>query len=143
MLNKQVIKKIRKSICVGVLAANMTLIPVAANNDLSDVFREARWNNISSAALTIGFDANDIGYFGISVTGYKGCTGFDGQMCLYDENGKFLKSWAISDFDSPYDQERTYQCEDGKTYTVKFQGYAYGEGRLYDDIELSVTDTCE
>lgn len=142
LLNKQVIKKIRKTICASTLALTMATVPVAAS-DIPIVIREARWNNIAMANLTIGFDANNIGYFGISVDGYRYCTGFDGQMCLYDENGKFLKSWAISDFDSPYDQERTYQCEDGKTYTVKFQGYAYGEGRLYDDIELSVTDTCE
>lgn len=124
------------------LALGMTVLPIVASD--SPMSRmEARWNNISTSTVSIGFDENNIGYFGISVTPYKGCRGFDGQMCLYDANGNFLKSWAISDFESPFDQERTYQCEDGKTYTVTFQGYAYGTGTMYDDIVLSVTDTCE
>lgn len=122
------------------LALGMAVLPVAAS-DYPTTRMEARWNNISCAALTIGFDENDLGYFSISVTGYTGCRGFEGQMCLYDGNGAFLKSWAISDFDSPFGQERTYQCEKGKSYTVKFQGYAYGTGS-YDDIILSVSDTC-
>lgn len=142
MLNKEVIKKIKKTVCASALALNMAVVPVAAANDMSNMIREARWNNISAAVLTIGFDEDNMGYFGISLEEYRGCRGFDGQMCLYDGNGGFLKSWAISDFESPFDQERTYQCEEGKTYTVTFQGYAYGD-KPFDDITLSVTDTCE
>lgn len=141
-MNKEIKKRMKTTMGAVVLALGMAVLPVAAS-DYPVAQMEARWNNISCAALTIGFDDNNVGYFGASVTGYTGCRGFEGQMCLYDENGNFLKSWAISDFESPFDQERTYQCEDGKTYTVTFQGYAYGTGTMYDDIVLSVTDTCE
>lgn len=105
---------------------------------------EPRWNNIAVAALTIGFDANNVGHFLISLDHYSSCTGLSGQMRLLDESGNLLASWAIYDDVSPYGVERTYQCQKGRTYTLTFQGYAYGDGNtMFDDIELSVSDTCE
>ena len=105
---------------------------------------ESRWNNIAVANLSIGFDSNNMGYFSISLDYYPSCTGLSGQMRLYDENGTLLAGWAIYDDVSPYGVEKTYQCQSGKTYTVTFQGYAYGNGStMYDDINLSGTDTCD
>lgn len=141
----------QKAVCAALVVCNFVVLPVCADNSVSQVLRyedddqqQARWNNIATAELSIGFDANHVGYFDISVTPYWDVfTGFDGQMVLYDENGGFLKSWAISAFERPYDIEHTYQCEKGKTYTIWFQGYAYGNGTMFDEIDLSVSDKCE
>ena len=135
-----------KKISGGVLAALMALTiatsPVQAENIA--MCAEARWNNIAVAALNIGFDANNMGYFSISLNAYPTCTGLSGQMRLLDENGNFLASWAVYDDVEPYAVERTYQCQEGRTYTLTFQGYAYGNGTTqFDDINLSVTDTCD
>lgn len=150
-MNIEIKKWLKKAVCAALVVGNIVVLPVCADNSVSQILRyedndqqQARWNNIGAAVLSVGFRADNTGYFGISITPYRNiCTGFDGQLILYDENGGFLKSWAISDFESPYDQERSYQCEDGKTYTIRFQGYAYGNGTMFDEIDLSVTDTCE
>ncbi len=132
---------------IGILVANfiacyMTVMPVCAEGIVTCA--EPRWSNIGAAVLTIGFDSNNIGYFGISLEPYASCTGLSGQMRLYDEYGNLLAGWAIYDDVDPYMAERTYQCQEGKSYTVTFQGYAYGNGStMYDDINLSVTDICE
>lgn len=136
-------KRICRIILTIMLVINAVFLPVSAANDVAMTSIEPRFNNIFSATLTIGFDANNIAYLGISVSPYSHCTGFDGIMRLYDANGNQLKSWSISDFSEPYSSEKTWQCEEGKTYTVTFQGYAYGTNSMYDDINLSVTDTCE
>ena len=139
--------KIQKKI-IGIMLmlsiiCKVFVLPVNAAEHVV-VYAEPRYNNIARATLSIGFDSNNVGYFGISVSPYASCTGISGQMRLLDENGNLLASWAISDEVSPYMAERTYQCEAGKTYTVTFQGYAYGDGTtIFDDIELSVSDTCE
>lgn len=105
---------------------------------------EPRWNNVATASLSIGFDSNNMGYFSISLNPYPSCTGLSGMMRLLDENGNLLASWAVFDDVEPYGVERTYQCQKGRTYTVTFQGYAYGDGTtMFDDIVLSVSDTCE
>ena len=135
-------KKSFKFICAVLLAVNMMFLPVYAAHSVATC-AEPRWNNISKSTLTIGFDANNIAYLGISVTPYPNCTGFDGMLRFYDAEGNQLDSWSIYDHESPYDVEKTYQCEEGKTYTVTFQGYAYGTNSMYDEINLSVTDTCE
>ena len=149
-MNAYIKKKVKRAAGAMLLALNMAVLPVCAENASTQILTgkidsmQARWNNIGAANLTIGFDKDDMGYFGISVTPYWDVfTGFEGQMVLYDENGGHLKSWTISDFERPYDQERTYQCEEGKTYTVRFQGYAYGNGTMFDEIDLSVSDKCE
>lgn len=136
-------KKICKVLVAICLALNFTIVPVMAAEDIVCVSAEPRFNNIGSASLSMGFDNSYIGYFCISLAPYSHCTGLSGALNLYDENGNILAGWAITDYDEPYMVERTYQCEKGKTYTVRFQGYAYGEGTMFDDILLSVTDVCE
>lgn len=135
-------KKIFLMLLAGFMIFKVAAVPVLAADVTKSV--EARWNNVGTAALTIGFDGNNMGYFAISVNPYASCTGISGQMRLLDENGNLLASWAIYDDVSPYAVERTYQCQEGKTYTLTFQGYAYGNGTTqFDDIELSVSDTCD
>lgn len=139
--------KIQKKI-IGILLIlsiifKVFIVPINAAERV-EVYVEPRYNNIARATLSIGFDTNNIGYFGVSITPYSSCTGLSGQMRLLDENGNLLASWAIYDDVSPYMVERTYQCQEGRTYTLTFQGYAYGDGNtMFDDIVLSVSDTCE
>lgn len=135
-------KRIFKTLCAVLIAINMMILSVCAL-DNSATYVEPRWNNIAVATLTLGFDANNVAYCGFVLSPYSHCTGFDGMMRLLDSNGTLLKSWAVADYESPYAIEKTWQCEEGKTYTVTFQGYAYGTGSMYDEINLSVTDTCE
>ena len=135
-------KRIIRTICVAFTALHMMVLPICAA-EVTSTYAEPRWNNIAKATLSIGFDANNIGYFGISIVPYSNGTGFDGMMRLFDADGNQLDSWSIYDHESPYGIEKTYQCEEGKTYTVTFQGYAYGTNSMYDEINLSVTDTCE
>ena len=135
-------KRIIRIVCAVILSINMMILPVCATDNTATC-AEPRWNNIGMATLTIGFDASNIAYLGISVSPYSHCTGFDGIMRFYDADGNQLDSWSIYDHESPYGIEKTYQCEEGKTYTVTFQGYAYGTNSMYDEINLSVTDTCE
>lgn len=134
--------RICKIVLTIVLIINIMVMPVMAADGVGG-YVEPRFNNIATVALTIGFDANNVAYCEVSLNPYSHCTGFDGMMRLYDSNGTQLKSWAVSDYVSPYGVEKTWQCEEGKTYTVTFQGYAYGTGSMYDEINLSVTDTCE
>ena len=135
-------KKLFKTVVAVIIAVNMMILPICANEKVVTC-GEPRLNNIFSASLTLGFDTNNVAYCGISVIPYSNCTGFDGIMRLLDADGNQLKSWSISDFESPYDAERTWQCEYGKTYTVTFQGYAYGTNSMYDEINLSNTGTCK
>ena len=136
-------KKIYKMIIAVILAINIGILPIVAADNIAVASVEPRLNNIASATLSLGFDGDYVAYCGIGLSPYSHCTGFDGIMRFFDENGNQLKSWSISDFERPYDTERTWQCEYGKTYTVTFQGYAYGNGTMYDEINLSVTDLCE
>ena len=126
-----------------ILAMNISIAPVFASDDIVVASVEPRLNNISTATLSLGFDRNNVAYCEIGLSPYSHCYGFDGIMRLFDENGNQLKSWAIYDHEEPYGVEHTWQCEEGKTYTVTFQGYAYGNGTMFDEINLSVTDTCE
>lgn len=135
-------KKLYKVIIAIILAMNIAVLPVYAM-DSATTYIEPRYNNIFSAALTLGFDSNNVAYCTFSLTPYANCTGCDGMMRLFDSSGTQLKSWSISDYTEPYKVEKTWQCEYGETYTLTFQGYAYGSGTTYDDIELSVSDKCE
>lgn len=135
-------KKIYKTIIAILLSVNLMVLPVIAADD-TIVYVEPRFNNIAMATLSIGFDSNYVAYCELSLSPYSHCTGFDGMMRLFDSNGTQLKSWAISDYESPYCVEKTWQCEYGKTYTVTFQGYAYGTNSMYDEINLSLSDKCE
>ena len=138
-------KKVIRSMIAVILAINIMVMPICASSDIQvySTSVEPRFNNIGAATLTIGFDSNYVAYCAISLTSYSHCTGFDGMMRLFDSNGTQLKSWAISDYESPYCVEKTWQCEYGKTYTVTFQGYAYGTNSMYDEINLSLSDKCE
>ena len=136
-------KKLCKTIFAVILVMNIVFIPVFAAENMVVASVEPRLNNISSATLSLGFDMNNVAYCGIGLSPYAHCTGFDGVMRFYDSNGNQLKSWSVYDHESPYGVENTWQCEEGKTYTVTFQGYAYGTNSMYDEINLSVTDTCE
>ncbi len=134
-------KKIVRTVIAVLLAMNLTVLPVCAAERYVKQM-DPRYNNIAIASLTIGFDTSNMGYFSISLSPYAHCTGFSGEMKLLDASGNRLKSWAITDMESPYIVEKTYQCEYGKTYTVTFVGYAYGQNTTYDDIDLSVSASC-
>lgn len=134
-------KKICKTLIALVLAMNIMILPISASDEIIR-YAQARYNNIFSVDLTLGFDRNCVAYCNISLTPYIHCTGLEGHMRLLDANGNWIMSWNINDHTDPYQVEKTYQVEYGKTYTLTFQGYAFGEGTLFDDIELSVTSTC-
>ena len=136
------VKRIVKTVIAVMMAVNVLVLPICASENIV-TYTEPRLNNIFSASLSIGFDTNNVAYCNISVTPYSHCTGFDGIMRLLDADGNQLKSWSISDFTEPYMVEKTWQCEYGKTYTVTFQGYAYGTDSMYDEINLSDTGTCK
>lgn len=134
-------KRMYKSIIAILLAMNISILPVCASTNL--IRRaEARYNNIFSAELTLGFDMNNVAYCCISISPYLYCTGLEGHMRLLDANGNWIQSWNITDYSEPYQVEKTWQVEYGKTYILTFQGYAFGEGTMFDDIVLSVTATC-
>ncbi len=134
-------RKILKALLVTMIAFNVMILPIsAANKSTTNV--APCWNNINASTLIIGFDENYIGYLNFSLVPYGHCTGFSGAMKLYDSAGNMLKSWAITDQESPYGVEKTYQCQYGETYTLTFDGYAYGTNSMYDEIHMSVTDTC-
>ena len=135
-------KKIYKLLTAILLAVNLTMLPVHASEDIR-AYALARYNNIMTAELSIAFDTNNVAYCNISITPFSNCTGFEGYMRLLDSNGNHVASWNLYDYTEPYMVEKTCQVEYGKTYTLTFQGYAYGEGKLFDDIVLSVTSTCE
>ena len=135
-------KRLLKTVAAVIIAVNLMILPICASENVA-ICAEPRLNNIFSASLSLGFDTDNVIYCNISVTPYSHCTGFDGIMRLFDADGNQLKSWSISDFEEAYMQERTWQCEYGKTYTVTFQGYAYGTDSMYDEINLSNTGTCE
>ena len=138
--------KFKKRILGILVAVSMlfkgVVFPVCAEGMVTCA--EPRWNNIAAAVLTIGFDTNNVGYFSITLNSYTSCTGLSGQMRLLVESVNLLASWAIYDDVEPYAVERTYQCQEGRTYTLTFQGYAYGDGSTqFDDIQMSTSDTCE
>lgn len=135
-------KSILNTVLAIILALNIGVMPIVAADDAVATSVEPRLNNISAATLSLGFDTNNVAYCGIVLNPYSHCTGMDGMMRLFDENGTQLKSWAIYDHEEPYSVENTWQVEYGGTYTVTFQGYAYGSGTMYDEINLSVTGTC-
>lgn len=133
--------KIMKFLVLVVLVTNLLSLPVMAEENIS-ACAEARYNNIATAVLTLGFDKSNIAYCSISLVPYANCTGLEGYMRLLDSNGNHVASWNLYDYTEPYMIEKTCQVEYGKTYTLTFQGYAYGEGTMFDDIVLSTSATC-
>lgn len=134
-------KKLLRIVAAVLLTINMMTVSVCAEDNIA-AYVQARYNNVAAATLSMGFDTSNVGYFCITLNPYSHCTGLDGMMRLLDADGNLIKSWAVYDHESPYLVENTWQCEYGKTYTVTFQGYAYGAGTMYDDIVLSVTGSC-
>ena len=120
---------------------NLMAIQSVASNEIIS-YAEARYNNIFSADLSLAFDRNNVAYCSITLMPYANCTGLEGYMRLLDSNGRHVASWNLYDYTDPYMIEKTAQVQYGQTYTLTFQGYAYGTGQLFDDIVLSVTATC-
>ena len=138
---KKNIKIIKVFVTILVVTKMLSLTVLASDN--ISAFVEARYNNVAAASLSLGFDKNNVAYCCITLTPYANCTGLEGYMRLLDANGNHVASWNLYDYTEPYMVEKTHQVEYGKTYTLTFQGYAYGEGQLFDDIVLSTTATCE
>ena len=134
-------KKLYKILLAFVVVMNIMVVPISASNDIVRS-AQARYNNIFAAELTLAFDKNNIAYCNISLMPYSNCTGLEGYMRLLDSNGRHVASWNLYDYTDPYMIEKTAQVQYGQTYTLTFQGYAYGTGQLFDDIVLSVTATC-
>ena len=134
-------KNFKKSILATLLAMLVLCMPVCAAGELEI---QPYFNNVSSAQLTIGFDMNNVVYCNLSLTPYAHGSGVSGMMKLFDSTGSCIALWAVSDYDSPFIVEHTYQGEYGETYTVTFEGYAYSNNQTAPDrLELSVTATCE
>lgn len=126
-----------------ILIMSIFWVPVcAAGNEISTMV-QPRYGNISSIALTLGFDQNNVAYCGISVSLYAHGSGISGLMRLYDDDGNCLAVWSVSDYDEPYMKEFTYQCTYGETYVASFTGYAYSNnGTAADRIEVEIENTC-
>lgn len=135
------IKKMMKKRLFSILVALVVFI--SFNPIIAKAYDEHSitpyFNNIGVVALSLWFDDNDVAYCGITLTPYSHCTGMDGMLRLFDPNGVQLKSWAVSDYTEPYMIEKTWQCSQKGDYTLTFQGYAYGENTMYDDLVLSIT----
>lgn len=115
----------------------------AAGDDDTIYSIQPRYNNIGSAALTIGFDSNNVVYCCISVTPFNHGSGVSGIMKLFDSTGTCLAVWSVSDYERPIMAENTYQGVYGETYTCTFFGYAYSNNQTPpDELDMSVTDTC-
>lgn len=126
-----------KTLLAILLAMVMMMTPVCAATP--------RYLHTSSIELTIGFDDDYMIYCGLLLIPYESASGVSGLMKLFDSNGKMLKAWSVSDYESPFIAQNTYQGKRGKTYTATFSGYVYGYGTgvVPDEIELSVTDKCK
>lgn len=127
-----------KTLVALMLSISMMTISVCAEGVITPYF-----NNVSRASVSIGFDTNNVVYCGLSLAPYSHCTGVSGLMRLYDSDDNCLKIWSVSDYESPFLVENTYQGVYGETYTVTFTGYAYSNnGTAADRLELSVEGTC-
>lgn len=134
-------KIIFKTILPVFMTLFMVSMPVNAANGMTI---QPYYNNVSSAQLIIGFDMNNVVYCTLSLTEYPHGSGVSGIMKLFNSNGTCIAAWSVSDYDSPYAVEHTYQGVYGETYTVTFEGYAYSNNQTAPDrLELSVTARCE
>ena len=122
------------------------ILPVCATDNMVSTYANVspRFNNISTAYLSLGFDENNVVYCSISVIPYSNCTGISGIMKLFDSNGTCLNVWSVSDYERPIGAEFTHQGTYKGVYTISFEGYAYSnDGTAPDRLEMSLTDTCE
>ena len=128
-----------KTLVALILSISMMTISVCAEGVITPYF-----NNVSRASVSIGFDTNNVVYCGLSLAPYSHCTGVSGLMRLYDSDDNCLKIWSVSDYESPFLVENTYQGVYGEEYTVTFTGYAYSNnGTAADRLELAVSAVCE
>ena len=140
--NMKRIKQVTKTIFVTVMVMCMTMTRVYAADQMAYSV-QPRYNNVASAALTIGFDTNNVVYCCITVNQYSHGTGVSGIMKLFDSAGKCLAVWSVSDYEDPIGTENTYQGVYGETYTCTFFGYAYSNNQTPpDELDMSVTGTC-
>ena len=132
-----------KTIVAVLLAMVMSVLPVCASDNVSICAVEPRFNHAATVDLAISFDTNNVVHGTLLVVPYESAAGVSGMMKLYDANGTVLANWSVSDYDSPFAVENTYQGQYGATYTLYFKGYVYGTGYTpADSIELQVTGTC-
>ncbi len=137
-------KRITKTILAVILTISMTIMPVcAAEQVVTANSIQPYFNNIGSAALTIGFDTNNVVYCCITVDPFSHGSGISGLMKLFDSSGTCLAVWSVSDYERPIGVEHTYQGVYGETYTCTFFGYAYSNNQTPpDELDMSVTGTC-
>ena len=137
-------RSIAKTIFAMMLVMTMTVLPVcAAGQAVTANSIQPYFNNIGSAALTIGFDTNNVVYCGLVVDPFNHGSGVSGIMKLFDSSGTCLAVWSVSDYERPIGVENTYQGVYGETYTCTFFGYAYSNNQTPpDELDMSVTDTC-
>lgn len=133
-----------KAILAILIAMSMTVMPIfAAGREITTYSVQPRFNNIGSAALTIGFDMNNVVYCNIIVDTFAHGSGISGIMKLFDSKGTCLAVWSVSDYEEPIGVEHTYQGEYGETYTCTFFGYAYSNNQTPpDELDMSVSGTC-
>ena len=132
-----------RTVIAVLLAMSLSSMPICAAESVATYGLQPRFNNISSAQLTIGFDTNNVVYCTLFVDPYNHGSGVSGLMKLFDSSGTCLEIWSVSDYDSPFIAENTYQGVYGETYTLTFAGYAYSNNQTAPDrLDMSVTDTC-
>lgn len=135
--------KLFKTIISIFMVMSMMAVPVSAARG-DDMVIQPYYSNISSAQIYITFDMSNVVYCGLSLTEYAHGSGVSGIMKLFNSNGNCIAAWSVSDYESPYAVENTYQGVYGETYTVTFEGYAYSNNQTAPDrLELSVTARCE
>ena len=137
-------RNVVRTIFTMLLVMNMMILPVYATGQSDTAYSvQPRFNNIGSAALTIGFDTNNVVYCGLVVDTFNHGSGVSGIMKLFDSSGNCLAVWSVSDYERPIMVENTYQGVYGETYTCTFFGYAYSNNQTPpDELDMSVTDTC-
>lgn len=139
-------KRFLKTVTVLILLLSMSVMPVTAayGGGTGSVIRPMS-NYISTASVSIAFDSNYKAYCSLVVTGKDGISGVSGLMKLFEgdsTDGTCLEVWSVSDYVQPIGAEFTYQCEQGKTYTVQFVGYCYGKtGLTPDRMDMTSTAT--
>ena len=134
-------KKLLNTLLTILMVMIIFVTPVSASS--GDTIIQPRFNNISGASITIGFDMNNIVYITVVVDTYAHGSGASGIVKLFDSDGNCLDVWSFSDYEKPIGMEFTYQGEYGETYTATFEGYAYSNNQTAPDrLEMSVTGTC-